>query len=329
MTKPSYSFSGYRNKLMMTNFKYLLVEGEFDRWAFKDLLAAFCEETQESSELCVQIDTANILQFPRPLGCREKVEEFCRSVEDRTDLSGKFVGFIDREFRDFEFGDSIQDKLENHRILDKLVCSTGHSIENYLFYNPILRQAFRPLITEEWLDQALSLFELAVERTIRLACAASLARRDLRDSQNEQGKLEIIKKSISWKLLELNESEPMLNVEGWLKIFVQRKYLEREDANKLVHNFKEWCIKLENVEFKVIKRLCHGHVGFEFIWALLYKCAYETSPCNKRKEPEAQIRNLNNDSRFRHLTCSWATKALYEQCEYPKEVFEILELPCP
>jgi hypothetical protein len=130
-----YTPAEFRNFLMMSHDKHLLVEGIDDKIAFKLLF----EELSGKHD--IKIDTAErLINFERPLGNREKVEEICRTVTGRS-FADKLVGFVDREFREFEWDNDIRDNLGQHKVDGRLVWSRGHSIENYFFDFIILREA--------------------------------------------------------------------------------------------------------------------------------------------------------------------------------------------
>lgn len=73
---------------------------------------------------------------------RERVEYVCAKALN-TPEARKLVGFVDREFREFEQGDTLRDLLDGHQTVGRVVWSRGHSIENYNLDGYILRQSLR------------------------------------------------------------------------------------------------------------------------------------------------------------------------------------------
>jgi hypothetical protein len=310
----------------MSRKKRLLVEGKDDKQFFKLLLEELY--TYEKSEIVkgrVSIDSAEILiDFEQTIGNREKVEVICHSVKD-TSYANNLVGFVDREFREFELGANIQDKLTVHKVQDRLVWSRGHSVENYFFDFSILRDPLRDLSATEFFDEALTLFERVIESTIRLACAASL-------TGNELGKLNLIKHSISWKLLEVTPSGVVLLLDGWEKYLVEKQGLPLEEAQKIINRHQGWYKRIEIVDFCLVRWMCHGHIGLAFIWAVYSRCVYNVCPGDGRRKPETEVANvqgIKEGNRFHACASWWARKAMGNQCDYPIEVFKLLDLVLP
>ena len=310
----SYDPSGYRNLLRMSDENRLLVEGKRDKQFFKLLLDEFC--TQD-----ITIDNADILiDFDRPVGNREKVELICQSVKDKS-YSDRLVGFVDREFRKFELGETIEDKLSTHKIENRLVWSRGHSIENYLFDFSILRHPLRDLSATDCFDEALALFEKIIESTVRKACAASLAAKELE-------KLKLIATSFNWKLLEVLNSQVILSLELW-KQELTKKNLPLGETEKIINRYQYWSQKIETVDFNLAKWLCHGHIGISFIWATYSRCVYDVCIHKGVAKPETEvagIQRIKENNRF-HACASWcARQARKHQCDYPLEVLQLLDV---
>ena len=108
--------------------KILLVEGRRDKIAFEILLKILCGR----HDIAVH-SVGDLLEFDEEvLGEREKVKKAYYSVIDTPHIE-KLVGFIDREFDDFEWNGGFVDTRRAHKVSGRLVCSRGHSIENYCF----------------------------------------------------------------------------------------------------------------------------------------------------------------------------------------------------
>ena len=139
-----YNPAAYRIYLQLSEKKHVLVEGKSEKIAFRNLKYELDIDIDE-----LEIDSAEyLIEFedseghPQKLGNREKVEEISKIVvaesqnlenNGREPYADKFIGFVDREYREFQVSNSIQDLLNCHRVSDRLVWSRGHSIENYLF----------------------------------------------------------------------------------------------------------------------------------------------------------------------------------------------------
>lgn len=324
MISTQYTPSGYRNLLRMSHHQRLLVEGKDDKQLFKLLLDEFynCNQDIENK---VSIDSAEtLIGFEQAIGNREKVETICKSVKN-TSYSSKLVGFVDREFREFEVGINIQDNLTTHKVEDRLVWSRGHSVENYFFDFSILRDPLRDLSATECFDEALTLLARVIESAIRLACAASL-------TGKEFGKLKLIKNSVSWKLLEVTQAGITLLLDSWEQYLVEDQHLPLKDAQKLIHRYQYWSKKIETVDFRLIRWMCHGHIGIAFIWAAYSRCVYNVCPRGGQRKPEAEVasvQGIREGNRFHACASWWARKAMRNQCDYPIEVLKLLGFTLP
>ena len=195
MAAVQYTPDEYRIYLNTTDTRHLLVEGPSDKMLFKLLLDEVLRHTsQQFSRDDIDIDSAeDFIQFDEPLGNRAKVEAICQDV-NLASYADKLVGFVDREFRDFERDPELQDTLGAHKVSGRLVWSRGHSIENYLFDFGTLREPLRDFSPTPYFDVALCTFELLLKPAVHLACALSLVGDDLQ-------KFNRIKASVDWQVL--------------------------------------------------------------------------------------------------------------------------------
>ncbi len=234
----------------------------------------------------------------------------------------RFVGFVDREFRGFHIDDVIKDDIDKHNTIDRLIWSRGHSIENYYFDLSTLRRPLRNFSTTPFFDDALDLFEQCLEQTIEIACAVGLA-------ASECGMLQSVKSSIDWKVLEFNNSELIVNTGIWLSVLVSKKKVRTEDAHLLVETFQSWFTKVSVTDFKIVRWLCHGHIGVTVIWAAYARCVFEVCRRLGSEDPQGEARNVlraNETVRCNGCASEWAQQALNRSCEYPEEIFALLDL---
>jgi len=255
------------------------------------------------------------------MGNREKVEEICKTVVERSahlDRTGgrgyahKMVGFVDREFRGYDLGKTIHDHLGKHNILDRLVWSRGHSIENYLFDKRVFSEPLR-IYAAEHFEDARKLFSSVWDSALRLACAGSLAALDT-------GRVKAIENSMDWKMLKLNGPELALDVKAWLNRLNQK--LSKPVANRVVERFQSWHEKVQDTDIDTVRWLCHGHTGFAWLWNTFACCVYEVS------QDANSARDVLKDKDHRFVACvvAWAKGVRTEQYEYPAEVLKLLEL---
>ncbi|AVH61967.1 DUF4435 domain-containing protein [Nostoc sp. 'Peltigera membranacea cyanobiont' N6] len=340
--------SRYKLKLEFSHTIHLLVEGKTDKILFQRLLEEIFDKTnQRLSRDDIFIDSAELLtgftKVNTRLGNGEKVELFYQQLENESCIS-KFVGFADREFKDFDISEIIQDKLPEHKVQGRLVWSRGHSIENYFFDVSILRYTLRILSITEWLDDALKTFENLISSTVRLACAVSLASKDLKY-------IKAVQNSINWQIVEIDDFNVNLRIDDWKQCLIKSQKLNNERVEEIVERYIYWYSIIKTTDFSVIRWVCHGHIGINTIWAVYIRCVYEVC----RKKFQVDLANASLDSAdieeirkeaarkeanklhekiqeeiITHICgCHWASKIIGNQFDYPLKVLTLLGIHLP
>lgn len=311
---PVYTPAGYRNMVKMSKYKYILVEGRDDKITLKYLIEEFFGKRPD-----IHIHGAHQIRFGSSIGNRERVENLSGSI-NKKEYAKRFVGFVDREFRGFSFDNKIEDVVGKHNIIDRLIWARGHSIENYYFDFLILRRTLRSFSVTPYFDDALELFERNLERVIILACAAGLA-------GNECGMLQIVKASIDWTLFDFDASGIIINATDWSRILNSRS-MRSEDVYSFIEAFQGWLRKVIAADFSTIRWLCHGHIGITVIWAAYAKCVFEVckkAGCENPRSEANSVLRANETVRCNGCASEWAQQALNKACEYPMEIFSLLD----
>jgi hypothetical protein len=322
---PKYDPTEYRNLIKMSRKRHLLVEGPSDKRLFRLLLGEASQRSgQGSVRAQVDIDSADqLVSFGCSLGNREKVEKICESARKEI-LGDRLVGFVDREYREFDVGARLEDALKGHRVLGRLVWSRGHSAETYFFEFETLREPLRAFSVTEHFDQALDCFERVFEATIRLACAASLAAR-------ECGMLRLAP-IVDYRMVELCPPDVLLDIERWTDALCSRQGLSRVQADGLAQKLGSWRNVTKAADYGVVRWMCHGHAGLAFVWAVYSRCVHdaceELDP-NIRESEARRVLRADESVRFNACASSWAARALGGQCEYPVEVLRLLGITEP
>ena len=119
----------------------------------------------------IEIDKAeNSISGP---GNRQAIENVVKLVS-KTDLRDKLVGFVDREFRNFNWDNGVLiDQIKKHFIDDRILWTRGHSTENYFLDENILRIPFRD-VSGEIFQKAYDMFRKDLNSYMRIACKISL-----------------------------------------------------------------------------------------------------------------------------------------------------------
>mgnify|MGYP006295611663 CR=1 FL=1 len=326
MTTLKYTMSGYRSLLSYSHQRHLLVEGADDKRAFSLFLDELFERLAPAGIESVRIDSAQDLIECDEAGNRQKVEMVCESVSGKP-YAERIVGFVDREFREFDRHPDLADSVKGHRISDRLIWSRGHSIENYYFDFDTLRSPLREFSVIDRFRDALALFKAVFATTIRLACAASLA-------GDEIGMLSLVKGSVGRDVLEVdNSEEPLLtlNLGAWRSNLMARLKASEGIAERLTDRFQYWCARVEEADFHVVRWMCHGHIGLAFIWAVYSRCVLEVCQRHGRRETDAEadarrVLKAEESVRFNACAARWVERSLGDHCSFPIQVFELLGL---
>jgi hypothetical protein len=321
-----YTPQEYRLYLQNSKKKHILVEGKNDKYLIERLWGDFANKfgNSEIKDLVV-VDSAEyfIKADSRTGSNKEKIVEICQSINGKS-YANRFIGFVDRDLDKFDWDrektETIKDNLQGHEIEGRMVRSRGHSIENYLFETACLCESLELISTITYAGKAIKLFESVFESAIYSACIIGLA-------AAKSNLLKKIQSTISWELIELGRRSVIFLLEDWLQKLASERNLSPEEIKNLSANYEVYSNYVSRASFSVIRWLCHGHTGYDFLRETYIKCVREACPQNK--DPNKEISNVNwmkKDRMFEQLTNFWVKTALDKSGEYPREVFELLDL---
>lgn len=297
----------------MTSNRVLLVEGATDKAAFRVLFKG------EPGCDAVVIDTASLIESPPELqfGNREKVE-WVASEAQQTDVADRFLGFVDREYRGFVESPFVRDAISDHKIIERIVWSRGHSIENYCFDIDILEVAFRICTVSDSLAAAFRRFKAGFVSCMTQACALGLAARD-------SGLLSVITATFDWTSFQLRQTgELSIDISRWADKADKTHHLPPDKITEFSDRFSHWLKLLEEVDQETVRWLCHGHVGFKIIWSAYTMCLFESSG-----QDRSQIKRLlgvHNDVRFNSCLEGWKGVSTSGEWPGPEPVLALLGL---
>lgn len=297
----------------MTANKVLFVEGRDDKWLFTSWLTELLG-THESSVRGIEIDTAEMIESPpgQRLGNREKAEALCATIALEP-TADKFVALVDREFREFRWEPTLDDNLRGHRVDGRLVWTRGHSIENYYFDFLTLREPMKSFCRSDRFPVALAMFEEVFHSALGVACAVSLAGRDV-------GYISALAGSINWRLLDVGAGVVALDTSVWAPILQDRLGLPTGVAASLASRYGHWLMKVRAADPEVTRWMCHGHVGLAMLWATYARCVYDTTG---QDEAETNRVLAAEHIRFSHCADAWVRREA-ELHESPRIVLELL-----
>lgn len=322
MTIPTYKPSEYITYILNSKRKHLLVEGTTDKRLFHDLLDELKHTGVIDVDTQIDIDSAEILvNFDPPAGNREKVEQVCQQVTGKS-FESRFVGFVDREFREFDLETVLQDKLKCHKVDGRLVWSRGHSIENYCFEFPVLRTPLRDMSTAEFdhVQRSLALYESLFDDILYFACATSLAAHDANRADKVQS-------SIHWSVFDFSEGKFRIDFTKWREQF-SRINVSDNIAKQVIAHWHKWYPIIVQSDMATVRWMCHGHIGFTTMWAAYAQCLVAKKLDQHVKNSKAAA-HAKAHEKIRTNACmtAWIQGISRHNCEYPKEVLALLRIP--
>jgi hypothetical protein len=292
-----------------------LVEGRSDKRIFEYLRHDLGLTDQD-----FDIDTAeDLIQSDGILGNREKVEELCCGVVPPTQgvladgaasYLDKLVGFVDREFREFDLVPVLRDGLNTHKEFPRLVWSRGHSIENYFFDYAKLRDAFM-VLSSATSHEALRQFSELFDSTLCLACALGLVGQEL----NMLGK---IRASVDSRVVRVTNSSVCIDQTAWLSLLEKNYGINASSSSVLLEKLRVWTERVEASQKQVVRWACDGHLGFSLLWIV-----YDLCLCRAGQSTPIQA-----EERVKCNLCArlWAMNIKRPQSkeEYPLSVFTLM-----
>jgi|GEM_PF-1453615 len=302
----------YLTERQMSKLPVLLVEGNDDDIAFQllrdEILNHSDDQTPELIELLqrLEIDTPANISSPtdESLGNRSKVERICY-LADTEPFQGLLVGFVDREFREFEFTDKIVDKLTGHNQIGRIVWSRGHSIENYFFAWSILRDCLRDygINSAFHIQEALELLENNFTLMVNYASAISLAASDT-DLINS------IQRSFDQNMFSFENDVLEIDLKEWDALLHKNQRLDESRRSSLLTAYREYLAIVEATSTLTVRWICHGHIGMNFIWAVFQSSIYRICEQKQILDPRRLIRHPSERDRLITFLVAWIKNGL-------------------
>jgi len=312
------SLNDYLGAIEMGGEKHLLVEGSSDVEVFKKFLDRLISD---GFNYRLTIQMADNLSISGQAGNRSKVEYVCEIVSQDQRLNSQgiiFAGFVDREFNQFDYENTVFDLLGKHYFERCLFWSRGHSIENYFFEVSIFNELFLDLLNIPWIDQVILKFKDVFDEVIRLACAVGLAAHKLQRS-------DLVRRYTNLEHLKIDGNTVTIDLQNW-KNHLINKGEPISSVEELVAKYMAYSEKLASVDLTIAKWLCDGHLGLSFI-LFTFCCCIKEVYLSVIGSEELDVKNFIDSilgvKKRRFYLCAnwWARKVREQKCEYPKELF--------
>jgi len=310
------SISGGKNK-------HILVEGKDDKYLIEKLCRDFLAKNNQHTTILVD-SAENLVKGDESIefaNNRDKVKFIADSVNGKSYANG-FIGFVDRELDkfawDYECISELQDIINSHDIIERLVLSRGHSIENYIFDLSILCKVLEILTTTTNANQCIDLFKETFQATLRIACAVGLA-------ATKAKVLSKVNSTIDYKMLEISSpTEVDFKFDDWVKKLVARKISTTQEQNLRSH-YNIYNQQVARTSISLVRWICHGHIGYDFLRALYERCILQICPSKQEETQElSQISWVPQEKIFYTFINYSIQNPLQDQCDYPKAIFELL-----
>ena len=308
MTGLQLSYKSFVNRVRMSRHPHILLEGTRDK-RFFDVLHFAMEDLEDNcrdnkGQLRIITTTAESIKADNPgEGNRQKVENVCQIVAGYP-CRERFVGFVDREFRRFRFGDILEDCLQSQHRIGRLVWSRGHSIENYLFDFAIVKNPLRVCTPEpEVARSALDILRNNFVELINVACSLGLVGREL-------GQLDLVRRSVRWEFIEVLDEMLRWDIVKWRRQLEDDPRLDSETVDHMLSEFKRWLDIVRSSSPVDVRWACDGHMGYRLIWEayasiVIYVCStlddFEGPPTRHGRA----ILGVNDAIKFNQLVESW------------------------
>ncbi len=321
----------YVRELRISDQKRLLVEGPTDRELFRRLLQQVAPGYQRflAIDTAERVCAASEAGEPQAVGNRARVLRVCE-LAAASPAADQVVGFVDREFDDFTFDPSLGDRHPGDVVAGRVVRARGHSVENYLFDFRAFGDRMREYVPAEDVEEALALFERVFPDAVRVACALGLTGYHHPDERW----LKRLVTSVGWQSLAVDGDGLRLVVEHWGRELV-RQGEQSERVRTAERDYLRWWEVVRPADYGVVRWLCHGHIGFEVIWAAFGRCVYHT--CKRLTGDEREKladevrtdRRIKTGLRFRAIVDQWIRHALQGRLDCPRVIFGMLGLAEP
>ena len=323
-----FTIEEYLTERKMSSLPVLLVEGKDDSIFFqliRDELLKLVDRSnvgQMKALSCIEIDTAEIIKSPQdnPIGNRSKVEYICKMADDLS-LNQSLVGFVDREFREFNLSPYFEDCLKVQNNIGRVVWSRGHSVENHLFEFVILRDTLRDIGINSMypIQDALDIFKMNFKSIIALSCATSLAAKDV-------ALIKALEATMPPSCFTFNDCDIHMNMHEWNNFLCQNIRLDSLRSKKFLDQFIYYLEIANGADFETLRWLCHGHIGLNFISSAFEACMNKMLE-SQHYSVEQKKRGVDKTDRFIRFSTSWIQKQLRESHNFentPIKCFQML-----
>lgn len=259
----SYSVDGYVSALAFRTSKSVLVEGPTDRRCVSRVRAEL-ERRGIVPFGAVVVDSANLIRGEgRAIGNRALVELiFAQAVAAGFSLAA----LVDREFRDFEVGERVIDRLKGHfESGNLLVWTRGHSLENYFLDEGTAKAFLLFQFSDELNGGCFEVIHRNIAAIIQWIAAVSAGLHLVGLTERASGIASIKHWHITDGVIELSPAELVSDLQA-------RGATPEMCAGLKAQLSSVFAVLSDDDDPEVGRWLAHGHIGFELFWSAIAVC---------------------------------------------------------
>jgi hypothetical protein len=254
----SYTIDGYVAALKLREKRTVLVEGSDDKKFIARIAFEFAE-LGRAQKLPFVVDTAELVRAEGPaIGNRTLVE----AIHVKAGPEGcLLVCIVDREFREFSIGDSVQDVCTQHVVSgETLFWTRGHSVENYYFESRLFVAFLKRQFAEQIDLAALRSCEREFVGLVLWAAAVSLGVREMELIERSSGAMRVG----HWDAD--GAGRVRLNIDAYSASLLSRG-VESERVSELAERIAYYYEVVSKSDPSVVTRAAHGHLSWEILWS--------------------------------------------------------------
>ncbi|MEE4740650.1 DUF4435 domain-containing protein [Pseudomonas alliivorans] len=301
-----YNIPKYVAMARMSNKVRVLVEGKDDRGHVLNLLQKLYPKIRLKVDSAVEVagDCA-----VTKLNNRAKIEKIHSQCKGGFHKSLFFL--CDREFRNFDVGSKIVDKLIHHERDGNLSWTLGHSIENYFLSSDLLGEGFRFLSTSGYKTQAVEIFCEVLPEALRKIAALTLAAKELGCASYPAGQ-------ISWQKIQI--------MGGKLKLLRAEKLNDFE--LKYWSTYDQYLVIATSTSDDVCARVSRGHTAVLILQRVFAAALYKASAGIEEESARYDANTFNNVSESNissALSEAWIRNVSVGAALYPKPLVESIQ----
>lgn len=286
----------------------ILVEGKDDRGHVLNLFNFFAPKAKLKVDVALNIvGDCNVTRTNN----RAKIEKIHSHCKGKSSYRRLFF-LCDREFRNFNVDDAIEDSNADHEVDGNLSWTLGHSIENYFLSPLMLGDGFRYLSGSGRKTQALKLFSDLFDDSMRKIAAITLAAREINCASYPVS-------IVNWSGIDVSNGAVDLGLRAGLTA--------DPFMIKFVSVYERYLSIVDRTGIDICARLCRGHTAVVILQRLFSACLYAVGEevDDETAMYDANLfNNLPETSISSALSEAWVRKLADGQSQYPRPLVELV-----